>query len=83
MTSEALVAAIPTDETFAREKKGWEMPAPKLRQALYEKTKGRMLRADPGRSAIPTQKPAIISQAAWKRFRNAVTEDSLFVDYAL
>ena len=48
MTSEDLVAAIPTDERFAREVKGWEMPAPKLWKALGEKTKGRILRADPG-----------------------------------
>ena len=39
MTSEELVAAIPTDERFAREKKGWEMPAPKLWKALGEKSK--------------------------------------------
>ena len=83
MTSEELVAAIPTDEKFAREKKGWEMPAPKLWKALGEKTKGRILRADPGLDAIPTQKPENISRAAWDRFRRAVTQDPLFVDYEL
>jgi len=83
MTSEDLVAAIPTDERFPREKKGWEMPAPKLWKALCEKTKGRILRADPGRNAIPTQKPENISRAAWDRFHRAVTEDPLFVDYEL
>ena len=83
MTSEDLVAAMPTDERFAREVKGWEMPAPKLLKALGEKTKGRILRADPGRDAIPTQKPESISRAAWDRFRRAVTQDPLFVDYEL
>jgi hypothetical protein len=83
MTSEDLVAAMPTDERFARETKRWEMPAPKLWKALGEKTKGRILRADPGREAIPTQKPENISQAAWTRFRHAVTQDPLFVDYEL
>ena len=83
MTSEDLVAAIPTDERFAKEKKGWEMPAPKLCKALGEKTKGRILRADPGLDAIPTQKPENISRAAWDRFRRAVTQDPLFVDYEL
>jgi hypothetical protein len=83
MTSEDLMAAIPTDETFARETKGWEMPAPKLWKALSAKTKGRILRADPGHDAIPTQKPENISQAAWDRFRQAVTQAPLFVDYEL
>jgi hypothetical protein len=83
MTSEDLVAAIPADERFARAVKGWEMPAPKLWKALGEKTKGRILRADPGGDAISTQKPENISQAAWKRFRRAVTQDPLFVDYEL
>ncbi len=83
MTSENLVAAIPTDEKFASEVKKWEMPAPKLWKALGEKTKGRILRADPGGDAIPTKKPDNISQAAWDRFRRAVTQDPLFVDYEL
>ena len=83
MTSEDLVAAIPTDERFARDVKGWEMPAPKLWKALGEKTKGRILRADPGLDAIPTQKPENISRVAWDRFRRAVTPDPLFVDYEL
>jgi hypothetical protein len=83
MRSEDLVAALPTDERFAREVKKWEMPAPKLWTALNEKTKGRILRADPGRDAIPTQKPEHISRAAWERFRRAVTEAPLFVDYEL
>lgn len=83
MTSRDLVAAIPTDERFAREVKGWEMPAPKLLKALGEKTKGRILRGDPGRDAIPTQKSEHISRAAWERFRRAVTQGPLFVDYEL
>jgi beta-lactamase superfamily II metal-dependent hydrolase len=81
MTSTRLVAAIPTDETFAEEKQGWEMPAPKLKNALRAKTKGRILRADPGRDPIPKAKPRDISQAAWDRFRKAVSSQDLFVDY--
>ena len=53
MTSEDLVAAMPTDERFAREVKGWEMPAPKLWKALGEKTKGRILRAESGTRCHP------------------------------
>jgi len=34
-------------------------------------------------AAIPTQKPENISRAAWERFRRAVTQDPLFVDYEL
>jgi hypothetical protein len=83
MSSEELVAALPTDERFAREVKKWDIPAPKLWTALGEKTKGRILRADPGCDAIPTQKPEHISQAAWERFRRAITEGPLFVDYQL
>jgi hypothetical protein len=80
MTSPKLVAAIPTDEKWASDVKGWEMPAPKLKPALRERTKGRIIRADPGRAAIRKPK-AGISQAAWTRFAKSVTEEDLFVDY--
>lgn len=81
MKSSKLVAAIPTDETFAAQKQGWEMPAPKLERALRAKTKGRILRADPGRDPIPASKPAELSRAAWDRFRKAVRTEDLFVDF--
>lgn len=84
MTSENLVAAIPTDEAFARDRQGWEMPAKKLKPALAGKTKGRILRADPAKPAIPATKPDGISKAAWARFTKQVTaQDPLFVDYEL
>lgn len=84
MTSQELVAAIPTDEVFAKEKQGWEMPARKLKPALAEKTKGRILRADPGKPAIPETQPEGISKAAWTRFVKRVTaQEPLYVDYEL
>jgi hypothetical protein len=46
MQSGELVAMIPVDEEWAREVQGWEHPAEKLLDRLYEKCKGRILRTD-------------------------------------
>jgi hypothetical protein len=59
------------------------MRAPKLLKALRAKTNGRILRTRPERDAISRQKPENLSQAASDRFRRAVRQEPLFVDYEL
>ena len=82
MTSPDLVAAVPTDTDFARDKQGWDMPAAKLGPALKERAKGRVLYADPGKSSIRENNPEGISAERWKKFMNSIDErDDLFVDY--
>jgi len=88
MTSPELVAAIPTDEVFARDKKKWEMPAAMLRPELLKRTKGRVIDATP--SVLPIAKPdgaqQLISDRAWQRFASAVNPKeagSLYVDYVI
>lgn len=47
MTRDDLVAAIPTDEEFgAQQGGGWQMPNPRVKKALMERTRGRILRND-------------------------------------
>ena len=46
MTSPELVAMIPVNEEFARDKKHWDMPFQPLLERLKERTRGRVLRAD-------------------------------------
>jgi hypothetical protein len=81
MKNTGLVAAIPTHESWALDVKGWEMPAPKLKPALIEKTKGRIIRADPGFDPIhPPQEG--ISAAEWQEFAECITAvDDLYIDY--
>lgn len=86
MTSPDLVAAIPTDENFARDKKGWEMPAAKLRPELYARARGRVFDATPTVAAITEPEVSLLSEAAWKRFARSVSggeAGDLFVDYRI
>jgi hypothetical protein len=84
MTSPDLVAAIPTDEKFARNKKGWEMPAPNLKKVLLEKSRGRLLRADSNSKPVNGQQ---ISQKSWRSFLKSVDIDEsaaqLYVDFTI
>ncbi|MCZ2155249.1 MAG: hypothetical protein LC114_15330, partial [Bryobacterales bacterium] len=84
MTSAELVAAIPTDEIFAREKKGWEMPSASLLEALQSSSKGRILNATPSIEAVSKSGGGSISPTNWKRFTDAVSSgapNDLFVDF--
>lgn len=87
MTSPELVAAVPTDEDFARDKKGWEMPAALLRPELHKKARGRVFYATPKISAIAEPEGGVLSSKdAWKRFEKAVSggkPEDLFVDYRI
>lgn len=48
MTSGDLHVAIPTNETWARKRKGWMMPNEQLYNELKRRCVGRILRADQG-----------------------------------
>jgi hypothetical protein len=56
MTSEELVAFVPTDETWAWQTResGWRMPYLPLYRALLERTSGRLVQSDSG---LPDTKP--------------------------
>ncbi|HVS12959.1 MAG TPA: MBL fold metallo-hydrolase [Thermoanaerobaculia bacterium] len=56
MTSEELVAFVPTDETWAWQTResGWRMPYLPLYRALLERTGGRLVQSDSG---LPDRKP--------------------------
>ena len=84
MTNPDLVAAVPTDQKFASEKQGWDMPARKLEPALRKQTRGRVLYADPGKPSIREKNPEGISSASWNKFLQSVKgggPDDLFVEF--
>jgi hypothetical protein len=76
MVSPRLVAMIPIDEAEAHKPKGgnpdgWDMPYPKLLEALKSQTSGRVLRADrvPPPAAQP---PRECPEKLWREFRKDV-----------
>ncbi|MDZ7639101.1 MAG: hypothetical protein U5J83_12775 [Bryobacterales bacterium] len=86
MKSPELVAAVPTDEIFAQDRKRWEMPAALLRPELHRKTRGRVLYATPSIAAIEQPEVGVLPEEAWKRFAEAVSggqPGDLFVDYRI
>lgn len=86
MASPELVAAVSTDEFFARDKKGWEMPAARLRPQLHARARGRVVYATPTVAAIVEPEDGVLSAADWKRFESAVgggNPGDLFVDYRI
>ncbi|MBL8212040.1 MAG: MBL fold metallo-hydrolase [Bryobacterales bacterium] len=84
MTSPALVAAVPTDTDFAKNKQGWQMPAEKLEPELHARARGRVIYADPGKACLRKGKPDGVSQSDWDAFVARVEEkDALYVDYCL
>jgi hypothetical protein len=85
MTSPDLVAAIPVDEKFARERKPkpWDMPASALYQRLLEKTKGRVLRSDRSWPLPDTHCPHAMTSTSWNAFKESVKlgADDLYIDH--
>jgi hypothetical protein len=85
MRSPDLVAAIPVDEEFARNKKPnpWDMPAGALYRRLQEKTKGRVLRTDWRWPDSAEPRPEGVTPGEWKVFKESVKldENGLFIDY--
>jgi hypothetical protein len=81
MTRDDLVAAIPTDEELGKKQGGgWQMPNPRVKAVLLERTKGRIMRNDrfydpAARSADPELKdvdPAFFAK---------LTEDDLYLEF--
>jgi len=86
MNSPDLVAMIPVDEEWARDKKGWKHPAEKLLKSIREKTGGRIIRAD----EIPTGKrrpkrPRDVDPGRWKRFLSNLNwgGNGLWIEYTV
>jgi hypothetical protein len=87
MASPELVAMIPVDERIAREKKHWDMPFGPLLSRLEEKTRGRVIRADRGASALKDgPRPKRLSEHEWDDFRARLAPDgpdALFAEYRI
>jgi beta-lactamase superfamily II metal-dependent hydrolase len=77
MTHPRLVAMMPTNQTFAKKSKGWEMPAKKLRIELLKHAGKRVLRNDQGRPGADDP----MTEGEWGDLRNNVFVDELFIDY--
>ena len=67
MTAPDLVAMIPVDEDFARNKKKWDMPFGRLYNRLVEKTQGRLIRSDGRSPTIPNEKYPLVTDATEQR----------------
>jgi len=61
----------------------WKMPANELYLSLLERTRGRVIWADPNPPAGLMPKATSVSAAEWKRFQKAVKSDDLFVEYTV
>jgi beta-lactamase superfamily II metal-dependent hydrolase len=88
MQSGELVAMIPVDEEWALDAQGWEHPAEKLLERLYEKCKGRILRTDDipyGNS--PPARPQEATAHEWHDFLRHLdwdrSEQGLWVQYTV
>lgn len=77
MTRPDLVAAIPTDEAFGKKQGGgWQMPNPRVNQALLERTAGRILRNDRRYTKSADLEP--FGKLAGK---DRLTDDILYLEY--
>jgi hypothetical protein len=83
MTRDDLVAAIPTDEELGKKQGGkWQMPNPRVREALMERTKGRIMRNDrrykgeglPDDPELKTADPSFLQK---------LTETELYLEYRI
>ncbi len=83
MDADRLVAVIPVDQEWAHTVKKWSHPEQNLLDALEERTKGRVLRAD--RISVPLEKPNNIGTIAWQSFVNKVEcgPDNLWIQYTV
>jgi beta-lactamase superfamily II metal-dependent hydrolase len=76
MESPDLVAMIPVNEQWAKEKMHWQHPAEKIYNRLMEKTRGRVLRSD----MIPINgsllKPSLASEGEWAAFIDQIVWDN-------
>jgi beta-lactamase superfamily II metal-dependent hydrolase len=79
MNNPRLVAMMPTNESFARNSKHWNMPATHLREKLLEHTRKRVLRNDQGMPG--TDDP--MHDGDWGELKDNVKVDDLFIEYYL
>jgi len=80
MNHPKLVAMMPTNESFARTSKHWEMPARNLRVALLDHARRRVLRNDQG---LPGVRDKPMDDGDWGKLKNKVVVERLFIDYYL
>lgn len=73
MTHSELVAAISTDEAFGKQQgaKGWQMPNPRLKEAILAATKGRTFRNDDSPDADYTP------------FKHSLNSTDLYLEYTV
>ena len=81
--SDDLVAMIPTDAEFAKKQSSaWQMPNPRVDEALQRKTRHRVLRGDiPAAKTVETVKNADPELA--DAFNAAITDHDLWVEYCV
>jgi hypothetical protein len=84
MTHPDLVAAIPTDEELgkAQGRSGWLMPNPRVKAALRERTKGRILRNDRWYSEAARRADPELRDVE-QGFFDKINESELYVEYRL
>jgi len=76
MENPNLVAMIPVNEQWAKEKMHWQHPANAVLNRLMEKTRGRVLRSDmiPKNSSLP--KPPMTPEGEWAAFIEQIEWDN-------
>ena len=79
MTSPDLVCMIPVNHEMAKVKR-WNMPFPPLLNRLTEKCRSRVIRQDDPAGAAAAAAAAVLPTSEAKRFKDAVNDQSLFVE---
>jgi len=79
MTSPDLVSMIPVNHEMAKVKR-WNMPFPPLLKRLTEKCRSRVIRQDDPAGAAAAAAAAALPTSEAKRFKDAVNDQSLFVE---
>ncbi|HSE36975.1 MAG TPA: hypothetical protein VLG74_06700 [Blastocatellia bacterium] len=79
MTSPDLVAMLSGDKNMAA-KRRWQLPAPEILAALDQKTRGRIIRSDPGMTKTVGD-GSTLSDSEREPFLMRVFESKLYVDY--
>jgi beta-lactamase superfamily II metal-dependent hydrolase len=74
----AMITAV-TEWALTKNNPPWRHPLPSIKEALEQKTQGRVFQTD---EAEPVQ-PANVPDAVWNEFLARVTVDELFVDYII
>jgi len=76
-----LVAAIPTDEAFGKTQgSGWQMPNPRVEQALFDRTRGRIMRNDRRYTPADRARDPRLAEVP-QEFFDKLTDDDLYLEY--